>query len=279
MAENTIIDDRLGSLRLSKIVQEDTNIIDASIDLAIGEASQLDLTLADPDGVIINGPGTRLGAVIGWGALDFAIASIEHSPIDGVRCTKIQARAAGWQGLKKRKGPKTWRGLSASGVVRSECKAAGITKVIAQRTQPGKTISRLAEGADPKSTSDLEMFDRLAGQSGFVFGEAGGIFYFGAPSWLVKQPGFVVNATADYLAEYPTLRKTSDDKDRPATVTLRVSDPEQRSLIMPFASVRLTGVPGRFAGRYLVERVSIPLTSADPATIELVTPVDPEKQK
>lgn len=279
MPADTVISDRLDALRLGGITGEDSNILAAAIDLSIGEASQLELTLADPEGVIADAPAAALGTVIGWGSLNFAIASVEHGPRDGARCTTIQARAAGWQGLKKRKGPKTWRGLSASGVVRAECKAVGIGDVVAQPTQVGKTISRLAEGADPKSTSDLELFDRLAGQSGFVYGEAGGVFYFAAPSWLVKRPGFVVNATADYLAEYPTLRRTSDDKDRPATVTLRVSNPGQRSLILPFASVRLTGVPTRFAGRYLVERVSIPLTTAEPATIELVTPVDPEKQK
>lgn len=279
MPTDTAIADRLDALDLKNIEGENTNILEASIDLAIGEAGQLDITLADPEGIIIRPAVTKLGTVIAWGSLSFAIASIEYGVRNGVRATTIQAREIGWQALKRRKGPQTWRGLSASAVFRAECKAAGIKTVVAQRTQTGKTISRLAEGADPKTTSDLEMFDRLAGQHGFVLGVAAGVGYFGAPSWLVKRPGFIVDATADYLAEYPTLRKTSDDKDRPATVTLKVHAPQQRALILPFASVRMTGVPARFAGRYLVERVSIPLTSADPATVELVTPVDPEKQK
>lgn len=271
-------EDRLATLRLPGIADETSSVIHAQLDLSIGESSQLDITLADPDALFINAAGTRLGTVIGWDSLDFSIGSIEHGLVDGVLSTTIQARAAGWQALKKRKGAKTWRGLSASGVVRAECKAVKLN-VIAQRTSVGKTITRVADGSDPKSTSDLELFDRLAGQHGFVFGEANGTFYFGAPSWLVKRPSVTVDGGADYLTEPPTLRKTSDDKDRPTTVTLRISAPEQRSRLRPFQPVVLTGVPKRFAGTYLIERVSIPLTSADPATVELVTPIDPEKQK
>lgn len=269
---------RLSYLSIPGVKDAADSIEDGELDLAMGEASQLTVTLLDPTGVIINSAGAALKRTMAWAGLKFTIATIEHGPVSGVRMTTLTGRTKGWQDLKARKGRKTWRGLSPSNVVRSECKAVGLAAVT-QKTAVSNSISRLAEGVDSKSTSDLDLFDRLAAEQGFVYGEVNGVFYFGAPSWLVKQRGWTVDGTADYIIDYPTMSKTLDNEDEPGRVSFAVPGDDPGRVLLPFAPVQLTGVPGKFKGRYLIDRVTIPLGLAAPATVELVTPVDPEKQK
>lgn len=269
---------RLSYLRIPGVVNAADSIVDGELSLAMGEASQLSVTLLDHSGDIVDSKGAALGKEMTWGGMAFTISTISHGPSSGVRMTTLTGRTKGWQALKKRKGDKTWRGMSPSAVVASECRAVGL-KAVTQKTATVSSISRLADGVDAKSTSTLDMIDRLAGEQGFVFGEVGGTFYFGAPSWLVKRNGWSVPGDAEFLLEYPTLTRTRDDKDTPARVSLAVAGERPQEVLLPFSPVRLTRVPGKFPGRYLVSSVSIPFGTADPASVELVTPVGPEKQK
>lgn len=268
---------RLSHLRVAGIALAAEAITDGTLEMTSGEASQLTVALADPDGALVKAPGAALGGSVSWGSLAFTVATLEHGPVNGVRTTTLTARAAGWQALKKRRGDRTWRGLSPTQVVRAECLAVGMT-FVGQQTAVRKSIARLADGEKAADTSTLALIDRLAGEAGFVYGEAGGVFYFGAPSWLVKRSGWAVSGTAEFLLEYPTMSKTSDDKGAPARISLSVAGERPQEVLLPFSPVKVTGVPARFAGRYLVERVTVPLSTADAATVDLMTPTDPEKQ-
>lgn len=256
-------------------------IVEGSLELAMREASQLTVTLLDPRGQIAAAGGLVLGAPMKWGGLKFSLAEITHGPVNGVRSTVLKGRTAGWQTLKHDKahrGPKKWRGVSPSQVVISEAKAAGL-KWLVEPTAKRDVVSRLPkEQKKGPLVSTLDMIDRLASESGFVFGEVGGTLVFASPTWLTKRAGYAVDAGSDFLTEYPTVLKTRDDKDAPGRVTLRVLGESPQQVLLPFTSVSVTGVPGKFQGRYLVNTVTVPLSRADPAEIELVTPVDPKKE-
>lgn len=256
-------------------------IIDGSLDLAASEASQLTVTLLDPVGEIVSAPGVGLGAAMKWGSIKFTLAEVEHGPVNGVRSTVLTGRSAGWQKLKhsgEHKGPKKWRNVSPSHVIANEAKSAGL-KCIAQPTAKRGVVSRLPK--DQKkgpNVSTLDMMERLAGECGFVFGEAGGVLYFASPTWLARRAGYAVDAGSDFLTEYPRILKTLDDRDAPGRVTLMVLGDTPQQVLLPFTSVNVTGVPGRFKGRYVVNTVTVPLSRAEPAEIELVTPKNPKKE-
>lgn len=256
-------------------------IVEGSLDLAMGEASELSVTLLDPVGDIVSAKGVGLGAVMKWGSIKFTLAEIEHGPINGARSTILRGRTAGWQKLKhsnEHRGPKKWRSISPSHVVINEAKAAGL-KAVTQPSAKRGVVSRLPK--DQKkgpNVSTLDMVDRLAGECGFVFGEVGEVFYFASPTWLARRAGYAVDAGSDFLTEYPTMLSTKDDRDAPGRVTLRVLGETPQQVLLPFTSVSLTGVPKKFRGRYLVNTVTVPLSRAEPAEIELVTPKNPKKE-
>lgn len=272
------LSERLSAVRLPGIRDLAASILEANIDMSMGEASEFTVTISDGDGAIIEAAVAKKRARIFWGDLAFTVTGTEHGPREGAMATTITARSAGWQALKARKGDRTWRGLSPTQVVKSECDAVGL-KLIGQQTASRSSISRLAEGADRKSTSTLELIDRLAGENGFVYADVAGVFYFGAPSWLVRRTGWAISGTDPSLTERPTCVDTLDDKKEPARITLKVAANRPQELLLPASPVQVTGVPRRYRGRYLVTNTSISLTSGNPATIELSTPVDPEKQK
>lgn len=272
------LSERLSALRLPGIRDLEASVLEATIDLALGEASELQITLSDEDGAIVDAAVARKRSRVFWGDLAFTVTGTEHGPREGALATTITARSAGWQALKARKGDRTWRGLSPTQVVQLQCAKVGL-KCFGQPTAVRSSISRLAEGADRKSTSTLELIDRLAGENGFIYGEVAGVFYFAAPSWLVRRPGWAISGTDPSLAEQPTCVDTLDDKKEPARITLKVAANRPQELLLPASPVQVTGVPRRYRGRYLVTNTSISLTSGNPATIELSTPVDPEKQK
>jgi Phage late control gene D protein (GPD). len=268
---------RIRALDLTGIRNDADAIVDGGLDLAVGEASQVSVTLLDPEGELIRAKGARMGAVLRWGGLRFTVTVVEHGPMRGARCTAVTARSEGWTALKRRRGARTWRGVSPSAVVAMEAKAVGL-EAVCQPSANRKTISRLAQGEKRGSTSTIELIDRLAGELGYVYGEVGGTLFFGAPSWLVKRPGWEVPVDAEWLTEYPMMRRTQDDKKTPATVSLRITGEKPGNVLLPFTPVQLTKAPGGFSGRYLVERVLVPFT-ATPGDVELATPVDPEAQK
>lgn len=273
--------DRVTALQLpGGITREAAAIHDGSLDLAIGEASQLTVTVSDPSGAVAGAPGVKRGGEVRWAGLRFAITGIAHGPVDGARVTTLTAYSRGWWTLKHAaafKGPRTWKGLSPSLVVRGEARKAGLS-VVAQPTARRKVISRLPKGKRRGRTSSLAMIERLAGESGFVFGEVAGQFVFAAPSWLVKRPGWTISGSGAYLAEYPAMSTVADDPEHPASVSLRILGQQPQRVLLPFQTVRLVDVPRPFTGRYLVNRVTIPLSSEDPGTVELVAAVDPDRQ-
>lgn len=252
----------------------------SSVSLGTGQACEVTLALLDPSGRICNSGRVDRGRALTWARLPFVIADVDHGPESGVRVTTVVARSRGWQALRGRKGARAWSGMSPTQVVTAECRSVGL-QVVAEPTAARKSITRSTDtGKQAEKTTTLDMIERLARESGFVFGEVGGAFYFGRPSWLVARAGRAVNAsTADYLTDFPRCGVTSDDSATPGKVTLSVIGDDSTAALLPFTPVQVSGVPSMFEGRYLIDKVTIPLDYAEPATVDLVTPVDPEKQK
>ncbi len=275
--------DRLSFLELPYVPLHDLqeSIIDGSMDLAIGEASQLTVVLSDPKGMIVTSKNLNVNSLVSWGTVKFTIAELTHGPVDGVRATTIVARSKGWQALKNSKehrGPQKWRNISPTNVMRSEARKAGL-KAVMEQTGARGVVSRLPKGQKKgPAVSTLDMADRLAGESGFVFGEVGGTFFFASPSWLGRRKGYTVDTNDGYLLEYPTMSRNVDDRDAPRSVTLSIVGNTPQEVLLPFTAVQLKGVPWKFDGRYIVNTVTIPFGRADPGTVELVAPKDPKKE-
>jgi hypothetical protein len=260
-------------------VSADALTTGSSVSLGTGQACEVTLAFIDPDGALCASGRVDRGKPLTWAGLPFTIARVEHAASSGVRLTTVVGRSAGWQHLRRRRGPRTWLAMSATQVVTAEARAVGLT-VVGEATAVRKSITRTTEnGKAASKVTTLDMIERLARESGFVFGEVGGVFYFGRPTWLAARAGRAVKATAEYLTDYPRCAVTDDDLDQRATISLSVLGDDPSEKLLPFTPVQLSGVPGMFEGRYLINRVTIPLDRAEAGTVDLVTPVDPEKQK
>lgn len=255
------LDDELGALTTGSMV-----------DLSAHEASQVTLVFIDPGHVIVNK--VRVGGRMRYGGLPFTVASIKYAD----RRTTIIAREAGWQALKARTGSQAWKGRSASQVVIAEVAAVNKAndlhvKTVVQATKARKSIARTTSKvkAEIAKADSLQLLSRLAGEEDMWFGCVNQTIFFAKPAYLLARAGRAVGWADTYLAGEPELYLTADDPEVKARLTLKVLG-EAITAITPFTPIQVSGGPTKANRRYLIEQVTVPLDSGQPATVQAIAP-------
>jgi cell wall-associated NlpC family hydrolase len=174
------------------------------------------------------------------------------------------------------------RGLSPTDWVRQQAEYVGLRF----RGEESATRDMIAPTTDDqtKQTETLwAVIQRLAKELGFVAFESAGVLYFGRPTWLADHATSLrVNwggtPSPGGLLSPPKCRRTGDDPKNHASATIDLSFAATLDDQMtPGMALDLTGVP-TFAGRYLVQSVSIPLADDEPIALSAATPINPEPE-
>lgn len=284
MANRFSIEGRLGNVgvRGTRLTGEISEVVTSAVlSMTTTEVTQLTLQVVDNDlklldsGLFTAGTTYTPGTAMSYGGLALECRAIEVGPRGTDAALTITARSRGASALKRGRGVKVWRNMSATHFAALAAKAAGL-KFVGQGTGKRKTIRR-----DKKETT-WDTLQRLAAESGFYCFEAAGTLYFAAPTWLTKAGRRELpvpwrgRGTADDIEELPTCRRSGDDPKRAATVTAKLrGDLGENAL--PGHGFRLWGVP-TFEGLYIVDGVTINLAEGTPVQVSASTRIDPAKQ-
>lgn len=174
------------------------------------------------------------------------------------------------------------RGLSPTEWVRQQAKAVGLG-FRGQESATRDLISPVTDDQTKETETLWAVTQRLAKEIGYVAYEAAGVLYFGQPTWLVDHAtrlriNWGGNPTPEGLLDPPRCRRTGDDPKQHASATIEVNlAPTLGDEITPGMALDLSGVP-TFNGRYLIDRVSIPLADNQPVTVSASTPINPEPE-
>ena len=266
----------VGGAALSSDITE--QVLSATISDTIDAATELTVTVNDPEWEILTSGLFAPRTPVTWGAQRLVVAALRaYGGDSGGGAAEIQCRPATIQLLEDKRGPKLFSKLDAAGAVRNLCAAVGVKTVT-------QTIGSTRTNVSVKGPSDAEpgetywaAIQRWAQEAGAVVFESWGTVYWGKPTWISAQlsgPGVVWDweDTTDDLLDVPESRRTIDVLTEPATVTLSMH-PRLASQYRAGAGVPFSGVPG-FAGTYWVTSVSGPLgTNTEAWTVELVVPV------
>lgn len=261
-------------------------VLSATLDLSATEASQLTLTLTETPGFellrsglfvagTVKTPGTRLT----YGRQRFEIRAVELAPRGAEHVLNVTARNRAASRMAREYGALVRKSLSPTDFARQQARRHGL-RFRGQPSAERKVISRRT-GQERENT--WETLQRLAQELGFWCFEAADVLYFGKPSWLAKHDDeplyfrWAGAATAGTLDELPTCRHSGDSKRlKAAEVTLNARGEDAEDAV-PGDALVLEGVP-TYAGRYLVNSVSVPLGTTAPVTIGAATPDDPEPE-
>lgn len=283
---NYSLDGRLGKIiarggKLSANVAE--RVIDGAVELTSSEATQLTLRLVDDadlnvlgSGLFAAGTPTKAGSRLNYGGLRLEVRAVEIAPRGSDHTLTVTARSLGISKLKRARGARVWRNLTPTQAARQLAKEAGLGFV---GQSSGKRTSIARKGGEEVETS-WDLLTRLASELQFIVYEAAGVLYFGKPTWLVEELDpyrlrWKGAATGSHVDALPTCRRSGDDPKALATIAaaLRGDDAED---LTPGHALALSGVP-TFEGRYLIDRITIPLVEGAPIDLSAITPIDPDK--
>lgn len=277
----------------------------------VGEVTELSVTLEDPGLSLLRQSPLpfgarpfRLGAPVEWRDLKLVIAALQVDAGKAQEQLKVDCRAAGVQVLRHEKGPKVWSDVAPHELVREECAKVGLAFFGEETTQRRPSIAR-SMSTTPTFTASLDLltvtrvmksdtaseestwqvFERLAGELGFILFEAAGTVVFGRPSWLVARGGLNarphrwrwpradgdrLEENEDRLLDVPSCRQSQDAEQVTITARLHVEDALS---YRPGDAVMFAGVPG-FEGLFVVTAIDV--DPGEPlASITAGTPVDP----
>ena len=258
------------------------NIVDATtraaLSVSTSEATQLELTVEDPDLRILAAGIFRTRALVTYGPLDLEVAALEvHGGSAGRGGLTITARPRGVQALRRTYGL-AMANASPTTFAADCARRAGLL-FVGEPSAARPTIALEAEPGQPREDAWTGLA-RLADELGFVCYEAAGVLYFARPRWLVGvlPPHTVAwryGATDGRILGHPVCRRTVDDPAAEVTVELKVVA-ELGERFLTGSALHLEGVP-TFVGRYAVTSASVDLAAAEGAiTITAATPIDPE---
>lgn len=276
---------RLDTLTLSGIdgtIPIAEYVIGGSVDLTATQVSEVTLDLVNPD-LWFAQRGARHGARMSWDGLRLRVAALEVKQGKAVPEMRITCRSEAAEYLKRFEGDLAGHtNLSPTEYVLKLVRSAADTRYFefvgegsARRSDIAPLIS-----PDGKMETAWEVIQRLAEELGYMAFEAGDIFCFGRPSWLVDQGVEVKvgwrNAWGDErldAIELPTIRNNSTDD--PVTLTCKL--PRWRGeQVRPGMRLVLKGVYG-VPSTYLVTRAQWPIDAGiEPVTVEAIQPVDPQ---
>jgi len=261
-------------------------VLSATLDLSATEVSQLSLTLDDRRlevlgrGLFTAGTLTTAGSQLDYAGFKMECRAVELSPSGTLTVT---ARSLGVCKLRRARGALVRRSLSPTTFAGIEAHAAGL-KFVGQPSPKRSSIIRTTATADGgEAETSWDTLQRLAKELGFLCFEAGGILYFGTPTWFVGRTSaasLTVGISSsthqpvdDRVLSRPSLRTSGDDARRVATLDVDVTY-ELGATLLPGHRLDLSGVPG-FSARYMIDKVTLDLASDAPASVSASTPVNP----
>lgn len=250
----------------------------ASLALSIEQVSTLTLTVADPDVALLRLDVLAKRQPVDADGLKLQVekrAVVDVGGAPGLQATcwpRVIAR------LRAMKGTSTRHRLSPSTYVALGVKAAG-GAVVAQPSPVRASITRVHDSSTNETEFDVHL--RLAQELGFDYFEAGGVIYFGKPSWLVRRmPAIPIRwagaKTDGRLWAIPAMSDSDADGSAGVTGTL-AGDPALLEQAVPGRAVHLSGL-GAYDGLYLVTGLDMDLDGVSAATVNIAQPVDPVPQ-
>lgn len=280
------------------------------LSMSVGEVTQLSVTLEDPglsllriSPLPLSPRPFRLGAPVKWRDISMVVAALEVGPGEAQEQVQVDCRSAGVQVLRHQKGPKVWSDVAPHELVRDESAKVGLAFFGETTTQRRPSIARALSTPQFVTALDLSeitqvmktdsaseettwgVFERLAGELGFVLFESAGTVVFGRPTWLVHRGGLnarphrwhwprvdgeLLDEDEDRLLDVPSCRQSQDSEEVSIEARLHVEDALG---YRPGDAVAFSGVPG-FENVYVVTQVEV--EPGEPlASITAGTPTDP----
>jgi hypothetical protein len=249
------------------------------LDMGVDQVSQLDFMLSDPDlpGLIASGA-LNLRGEVRYLDLRFEVAAYQTGGGTGYPEVRVEARSAGAQAMRRAKGALVYSNVSPTQFVEHLAAEVGGLAFLGEPSAARPQVTRAAaEGEEPESSWDCGQ--RLARELGYLAFEAGGIYHFGRPTWLVGQgfkwkvrwPGVAASDELEPVS-VPSCRRSADSPDA-ASISLELPYPTA-ALVRPGHVLELRGMT-TFDGVYLVVGVRFSLDGVSHVSVEAATPVDP----
>lgn len=281
---------RGASLRLE--VQE--AVTDANLSWGTDEATQLSMTLADPEFAIWRTGQFAKDTLVVYREppmpdirLRIASLTLDAGPAGTGGFTMNARSEARWK-LMQRQGPLVMPRVSPSRFVEEECRAAGLKAVVqpsVSRTQVARDVPKQGESSrGAQKPSSWTTFQRLAGEEGFYLFEFGGVIYFGKPSWLIAQAEAIpvllpiAKGVDERFAalNLPTI-SMSEDAEVPVEISGLELPKTRFGECRPGRAVHLRGLHP-FIAKFLITQMAMPLLGPGAIDLSASTPVDPPPQ-
>lgn len=258
------------------------HLISMTISRTTSEVSELVVVVDDPGYAMVGRYGLPLGAKIRTMELDYVVDSLDLDAGGGEGGFTLNCRSSKVRALKKRRGAFVMNKVSPTQWVRHEVKAVGgkfVGQPSAQRARVARQVTSNTKDEKPSTWTTIRS---LADELGFIFYEDNNTFYFGKPSWLVKNVGRAkINyRNADQSRRPTTLPKLSASLDDPDATEYSFSMGVEHAVdLVPGLRVDLSGFPAR-NGTYLLSSLDHPIYgSASDVALTLTLPINPETTK
>lgn len=271
------------SLTTSKhITQLVPHLIGMTVSRTMDQVSELVVTVDDPDWDLLGMIGEPLGGSIKTMGLSYLVDSYDLDPGGGQGGLVLNCRPAAVRALKDRRGPLVMNKVSPTTFVHREVLAVG-GKFVGQPSAVRSRVAReVTSNTNDEKPSSWTTIRTLAEDLGYMFYEDGGTFYFGKPSWLVKNVGRIKidRKHSDVSLRPLSLPTMSASLDEPNGTEYSFTMGVEHAVDMrPGIAVELVNFPAR-NGVYLLTAVDHPIYgSSSNVTLTLRKPIDPEVVK
>lgn len=258
------------------------HLIDMNISRTMDQVSELVVTVDDPDWGLLSRFGEPLGASVKTMGRSYIVDSYDLDPGGGKGGLVLNCRPKSVRDLKQRRGPLVMNKVSPTTFVQREIHAVG-GKFIGQPSSVRSRVAReVVSNTSDEKPSTWTTIRSLAENLGYNFYEDDNVFYFGKPSWLIKNVGRVkINRKHSDLSLRPlTLPTMSASMDEPKATEYSFGMGVEHAVdLRPGIAVDLVNFPVR-NGLYLLTRLEHPIYgSSNNVTLTLNKPIDPEVTK
>ena len=270
-------------LTTSKVIVDlRPHLISMGISRTTSEISELTVSIDDPKYALLTAYGEPLGAKVATMNLDYVVDSMDVDAGGGTGGMTLNCRPRTVRDLKLRRGAFVMNNVSPTQWVEHEVKAVGgrfIGQPSARRARVAREVTSNTNDEKPSTWTTMRS---LAESLGYWLYEDNNVFYFGKPSWLVKNVGRIsINRQDPVPSKRPVNPPTmSASMDNPKATEWSFSmGVEHATSVRPGMCVNLKSFPMR-NGDYLLTNVEHPIYgSASDLSLTMSKPVDPEPMK
>lgn len=258
------------------------HLINMTVSRTMDQVSELVVTFDDPDWLMLSQIGEPLGGTVRTMDLTYIVDSYDLDPGGGKGGLVLNCRSVAVRKLKDRRGALVMNKVSPTTFAQREIHAVG-GKFVGQPSAVRSRVAReVTSNTNEEKPSTWTTIRTLAEDLGYVFYEDNNVFYFGKPSWLIKNVGRIkINRKhSDYNLRPLTLPTMSASLDEPNGTEYGFSMGVEHAVDMkPGLAVDLINFPAR-NGTYLLTNVDHPIYgSSSNVTLTLRKPIDPEVVK